>query len=135
MKLNNIIVILIVGALGYAGGRYLTPAKIVEVEKKVENTVTETKTVIVEVEKPDGSKTKTTTIDQSKTKTKEATNETNTTPKSDGITASVIAGMDVTKPGTFLYGAHVTKPFIGPIVLGVFGMTNGVVGASIGLKF
>jgi len=122
----------------FAAGRYLTPTKVetkivtVEVEKKHEETKTKTTTV----KKPDGTTTTTTESD-----TKVDTNTT-TNSKSDTIVEhkvgtlniSALAGADVTIP-RLVYGLSVTKSIIGPVTIGLWGLSNKTVGGSIGFQF
>lgn len=62
-------------------------------------------------------------------------NKTVTQPRNNILNVSALAGndfKDVFKP---IYGVSVNKEFIGPITLGVFGMTNSVIGLSVGVNF
>lgn len=56
--------------------------------------------------------------------------------RANRMNVSVLAGIDfssaVPKP---TYGVSINKEFIGPITVGVFGLTNGTIGASIGVNF
>lgn len=54
--------------------------------------------------------------------------------KQSKLNLSVLGGIDI-RSRTPVYGASITKQFLGPITLGVFGLTNGTVGASIGIDF
>lgn len=133
-------------AIAFAVGRYTTPAivrietKTVEVEKKVVDTnktvhkVTETK------ENKDGSKT-TTVVEDSNTEKKEADSKTevenSVTVKSrdSRYVLSVLGGyngFDFTHP---IIGGEASTSIIGPIRAGVFGLSNGTYGLSVGLDF
>jgi hypothetical protein len=146
--LKKIGVGLIVAALFFALGRYTSPSKVivqtktvtveVEKEKQEQNIKTQTTETI----KPDGTKVISSTTDTS-TQTNIDTNiNTNssttkeTTYAKDGITLSALAGLDVTNPTRgLIYGASISRPLLGPITTGLWGMTNGTFGVSIGLKF
>lgn len=145
---TKVIIIVLALATSFAAGRFLIPQKIVtqtktvtvEVEKEKQDTNTHTETVDKIL--PDGTKTITTVTDTSTKTTTTESNSTKTDTKSettyakDGVTISALAGIDVTNPAKgFVYGASISKPILGPISFGAFGLTNGTVGVSLGLKF
>lgn len=137
-------------ATAFAAGRFTVPEKTkivtqtVEVEKKnqdIKQKVNKTtKTVIVK--NKDGSETitKTTNLnqntdDQSKTTIDQSTDKSSETVRGDSkVTISALAGYDF-KSGGLAYGASVSKPVIGPITIGIFGLTNETFGCSVGLTF
>ncbi len=147
-------------AASFAAGRYTLPekvrieTKIVEVEKKTEKTKTDLdrdkhkETKVTETTNPDGTKTTTTTtVEDTKTEKKTDTAKTDNTQKTDTtvkevtnalskVYISALAGipisLDSVRP---IYGASVTKPVIGPITIGVWGLTLPAVGLSVGLSF
>ena len=141
MTRNQYIIVGVLILLAAAAGRYLTPEKIVtktitvEVEKKQEKT----NTVVVKVTKPDGTITETTNTNT------ESTTTTNTNTKTDTIivqgkksplNVSALAGINVTNPaGGIIFGGHVSKQILGPVNIGVFGLSNGTAGLSVGLQF
>lgn len=155
---TKVIISVVVVAGAFASGRYLTPEKIkievktVEVEKKVKDTSTDTNqnkkkdTKIVETKKPNGeivtetTITETTVIDKKKEEQetiakidkKDSTSE--TTKGDSKVTINALGGFDF-RTGLPVYGASVTKPVAGPLTLGVFGLSNTTVGASLGLQF
>lgn len=110
-----------------------------------------TRTTIVEETLPDGTKRKTTTVDSktdtdkstkkdvdTKTETvkTDTTTETETrTKSSDHLSLSLIGAVDITNPNGIIYGGHVQKNLLGPVTIGVFGLSNGVAGCSVGLTF
>jgi hypothetical protein len=155
---NKIIlaVILLLGA--FAAGRWLAPTKVVteiktvEVEKKTEATDTSKekikKTTTTVTERPDGTKeTKTTVTEDIKSdkKTKETDESSRTKDESktvertgDKVTISLLGGIrlgEIADSGAIVYGASITKPILGPLTVGIFGLTNGVVGCSVGITF
>jgi hypothetical protein len=145
-------------AAAFATGYYAAPYKIkteiktVEVEKKTDTTQADTeahrKTVKVEKTKPDGSKTVTTTtttdvdkhVDSMDTDTVSKTTDKSkeVTKSNQPLTVSVLSGVNLTNglgPATVVYGGAVTKAVLGPITIGVFGLSSGTYGASVGLQF
>lgn len=155
---NKIYIFIGYTLLVFASGRYTIPEKVVtktvtvEVEKKSDDMDVDTKndthnqvTTITDV-KPDGEKitTTTTTHDISSDVNKDDKKITDnnksdenmkeTTHASDKITLSAIGGLDLR---TFqpIYGASLTKPVLGPLTLGLFGLSNGSCGLSVGVTF
>lgn len=138
--------------------------EIVTVEKKVVDTEElkrieldrnkKLRTIITEITRPDGTKEKTTrhvettttnkkTDIDKKTKeetTKEVTQIEKSITENDraSVTISALAGVDVLNLDMsalkFVYGGHIQKSIIGPVQLGVFGLTNGTCGLSLGLS-
>lgn len=92
--------------------------------------------VTVVTEEPGGKKTTTVTED-TKTKTvKDSTKSKEVTvaaTKKNNI--SLLIGYDVRVNSGMSYGASLTHQIEGPISVGVFGLTSGMVGVSIGLEF
>lgn len=146
----------VVGALTcIAIGRYTVPIRtvtktqIVYQDKKTEDTTVKkddhSKTTIVAVEKPDGTKTTTTTItDDDKTdsnsKSTDTTNETETQTKtvtagSDKVTILALGATNLNNPTSIDYGLSVSKQVLGPITIGVFGFQSSKVGIGLGLTF
>lgn len=151
---------LLLGALAlltsFALGRFSTPetvkveTKTVQVDSKVDNTSTNQDkhqdTTTTTTKAPDGTVvTKTETVVD--TNTHRQTRDTDTTDtstdtskevtrSSSKLSISVLAGVNVTSPGaTPVYGGSITRGLIGPLTVGLFGLSNGVVGASVGLTF
>lgn len=142
----------------YGFGRWSAPEKVkteiktIEVVKvvKVKDTSSRKeihkKTVVTEKVYPDGTKETTTTITEdteaTKTGSETGTSETETesstvkesTKSSQKVTVSGLYGVSFTG-GTPAVGVSLTKPFFGPITPGVFYLTPGVLGVSLGLTF
>lgn len=148
MTKRKIIGLVLFGATAFAFGRYMTPEKIVEVERKDKITQKDTdknttkNTTQEEVRKPDGTvtiitKTEETTNTSRSTNIKEHEEKEKTTDYGrNRVTLLATAGIDVTNlSGGYVYGGSVSKPMLGPIVLGVWGMSNGLAGVSAGLQF
>lgn len=125
----------------FAIGRFSSPTKIkteiktVEVEKIV--TVVEHKTITIR-EKPDGTK-ETVIVSDTNTDSKSNSKGTDTTKEvtgsKDKLTISGLIGMNYTAIGAPIYGLSVSKNLLGPIRVGLFGMTDKVAGISLGLDF
>ena len=84
---------------------------------------------IVRTKKP-GGETKTVVTEEINSNTKTITKP---PPK---LNVSALAGIDTAtsllKP---IYGISISKEFMGPITVGAYGLTNGVVGLSVGVNF
>lgn len=140
MTRNHYIIVAVLLAAAFAGGRFLSPEKIVTktVTVEVEKTNTKQDSVVIKVTKPDGTITETTTT---KTETETITNtnnktETITQNKKSSLNVNALAGINVTNPsGGIVFGAHVSKQLLGPISIGLFGLSNGTAGVSVGLQF
>lgn len=160
MTTKTKLIIAVVALLAaYAFGRFsaptkvITETKIVEVEKKTDKTKSDTKkevhrtTTTTETIKPDGTKTVTTVVkeDSNSDSKKNSSSTDNTTKSSDTIkevirdtskvTVSALAGVNITSLSIPVYGASLTKPILGPIAIGIWGLTNSVGGVSLGLTF
>jgi hypothetical protein len=124
--------------------RFVSPTKI-KVETKtvtveVASKETQSHSETVEEVKPDGTKKTTTVVDTNSTytKNKDTNSETSKTEEynKDSVTIQVLAGLDILHPTNGLvYGASISKPLIGPLIFGAWGLTNGTAGVSVGLKF
>jgi len=141
----------------FAAGRYLTPEKIqivtqtVTAEKKTDVTNTDDKkntvTVVHEVRSPNGivDTTTTTTVSDKRDTSSRSTDsksestmvDKTITTSSSKVTVSALAGAKIVDPGVnpLVYGVSLTKPILGPITVGVWGLSNSTIGASIGLTF
>lgn len=148
----------------FALGRYTVPTKTKieketsETSKNVENKQTETdrdkhkQTVVIERVLPDGSRiieTHTTedTSTNRKTDSSSSTETAKTSKESKEVTRegskvniSILAGTDLKfafppTTSTVIYGGHISKDFLGPISIGVWGLSNGTGGFSLGLSF
>lgn len=148
----KIIIVVVALATSYAAGRWSAPEKVkivtqtVEVEKKTnDKTVDKDQKVTVIVNtKPNGEKTET-TITENKTKDDVKTTDTHTTTKSDDkevtksqsrLNLSVLGGVDARGPQVSpVFGGHVSKEVLGPVSVGLWGLSNGSAGVSLGLTF
>lgn len=139
----------------FAFGRWSAPDKIktitqtVTVERKTDDQTKKEqdhkKYTVVERTTPDGTKTKTTTItdDRGITSTDKSADNIDTTQtkskevdkSSSKLTMQFLAGMAVSAPGVPIYGLSVSRPILGPITVGIFGLSDKTAGLSIGLTF
>jgi hypothetical protein len=138
--------------------------QIVTVETKTEDKKQDTKSeldrekhkkiVTTEITKPDGTKESTTTTTEdtstkqdreSDTTTHDAeqltqtVKETKTIERGQGrLSISALVGPSISFSsgvGPLNYGAHIQRNLIGPITVGIWGISSGIGGASIGLTF
>lgn len=144
----------------FAFGRYSVPervkieTKIVEVEKKTSDKNSEAErnkkktTETKETVKPDGTRETTTkTTEETEVSKKNNEHSTDETSKNSESSKEVISGQSKTSlnvlagvkandiTGGLIYGVSVTKPILGPISIGIWGLTNSTIGASVGLLF
>lgn len=145
--------------LSFAVGRYTTPTKTstkvetVEVEKKSSQVDSDSnvnkhkESTTKEVTRPDGTKETTTTTVEDTTRDKKTSQSSSDERSSDqtsekevvrlggGVNISVMVGALVTDAfRSPTYGASFSKELLGPITGGVWFLTNGTVGASLGLN-
>lgn len=107
-----------------------TDTKIVTVE-----VVKKKKTKTVVTKKPDGTtRTETTVTDVTDTKQK-VKDTVVAAPVSKKTSINALAGLDTTHNFTPVYGLSVTREVLGPVTVGAFGLTNGIVGVSFGVSF
>lgn len=109
--------------------------------------------VTTEVVRPDGTRetttrlvedTKSTRSRDSATDSREESHTASTEKSSETIeygrnklSLSVLAGAPISfssGPGSMIYGGHISRNFLGPITIGVWGLSNGTGGFSLGLS-
>lgn len=152
---TKIIVAVVALAASFAGGYYLAPVKvktetkIVEVEKKSKTTSSNKnkKKITVKITRPDGTKEETTTVETGESKNSSSTQESNkseeskkeVTKSSSRLNISALAGAQVNLgipvTATPVFGAHISKDIIGPVSIGVWGLSDVTFGVSVGLTF
>ena len=158
---SKIIISFVALLVAFAFGRWSAPEKIkevtktVEVEKKLtqeekdkqQNTHKKTKTVVVK--NKDGSETTTTETSEdtdindkvnkviADDKSKSTTQEKEITKSSSKTTLSAMYGLkfNFTQPTLPIYGGSISREVLGPISIGLWGLSNGEGGASVGLSF
>jgi hypothetical protein len=140
------IIISIVSLLtAFAAGRYSVQQPTIKLTSDTKTSTTQDqekqehkKITIVKI--PNGTTT-TTITDDTTTNTQEQQQETShvtetiTPPKTNTLSINALAATSIHAPGTMIYGASIQKQFLGPINTGLFGLTNGTVGVTIGLSF
>lgn len=149
--MRNVYILLGSVVLAFSIGRYSVRSpevhdiKSIQTDtKKDENRDTHRDTTITTIKTPDGTvKTVKTITEISDIETKTDTNQTRLSshdsipPKTGTINISGLVGNDFSKSWSLtpIYGISVTKEFLGPVTLGGYGLTNGIIGLSIGLNF
>lgn len=141
MKLSKIVAMcLLAFVVGGAVGTYLTPAG--TKTKESAQTTTDKKTTKKQkkkkvTEKPDGTKITEETVTESTGETETVKTETKEKIETKGPKTSVqvLAGFDLQKTPTPVYGVAAQRELIGPISVGAFGLTNGTVGVTLGVSF
>jgi carbohydrate-binding DOMON domain-containing protein len=143
MNKNYIIATIVLVVAAYFGGRLTGPER-VKIEKQIVTVEVEKTKVTTITKNKDGT---TTTVTETKTHTDtKKSSETDTTQtehdtkdivnRSSLTTISLLGGINATRPQDgFVYGLQVTKPILGPIVIGVWGLTDKTIGANVGLQF
>lgn len=132
-------------AIAFASGRYSVSQPEVrtsnqDTKKETINENKETKKKTVIVKNKDGSETTTITED-TKDKRRDSTidkskSSSEVIPQKVGtLSVAALLGVDSQSEWKRVYGASVSKQFIGPISVGLFGLTNGTVGCTVGLNF
>ena len=155
----KVIIGVIAVVTAYAFGRWSAPEKIVEVTKTVEverkdSTVQKEsdrnrrkETTKTEVTRPDGTVEKTentveTTDTHSETDKRNTTDTTKNTETlkevtvgSAKVTIGALGAARFSGSSPVTYGLFVSRPILGPITVGVFGLADGTIGGMLGLTF
>lgn len=117
-------------AVSYSVGRYLQPEKVVV--KEVEVIKRDVKTVVKTIKQPDGTIIRERTTED-KTQTNKS-NETVVTNQGSKVRINAIAGWSFEHKKE-IYGLMVQKDILGPISVGVFGMSDKTIGVTVGISF
>lgn len=147
MNLKTKVIIIIVGlAATFAAGRYSVSSvdtkskEVVKTDTQKDTTQDTKKTTTIE-KTPDG-KEITTIQEETVTNTHKSTDKVDQSSTSvvaqprKTLNISGLAAMDFSGHiPTPVYGASISKEILGPITIGAIGLTNGVIGVSIGLDF
>lgn len=145
MTRTKVIVVIVGLATSFAVGRYSatrisSSETTTEIKKDTEKqTNTDTHKVTVIEKKPDGTE-KTVVTEDTKTESKKVGSTTTNSDtvivnKHSIINISALASLDMDDGFTPVYGVSFNKEFIGPVTVGAFAMTNGILGISLGLNF
>ena len=138
-KVKSLIACMIV-LTAFAAGRYTGPKPATttsETEIKDDSTI-KTHTTVVITKAPDGTVKTTETTDQ--TENKDVTqNKTTVAVAAIKTTKTNISALTALVPenGSRIprYGVSVSREIIGPVTAGIFGLSSGIVGVSIGINF
>jgi hypothetical protein len=130
-------------AIGYSLGRYAGGGSTkTTTETKTDETVKtdeHQRETITQKKSTDGTVTTVTVIDTVKdqliNKDSDTQSQTVTTKPEPKINLSALVSASIHDPAIPAYGISVSKEFIGPITIGAFGLTSGIVGLSIGINF
>lgn len=148
MTLKNKLILAILGlSLAFVAGRYTNQvtetshSQVTSNEDKNVQKDTHDKVITTITEKPDGEKQTTITetkdvisVTQDDKHSVSVVDTSKITGSSPKTTVSALAAIDIhTKLPT--YGASISHELIGPISVGVFGLTSGVAGVSLGITF
>lgn len=156
MNKKMIISVVVIALVSFAAGRYTAKSKEIKETNKKEDITKNTekttnkhkKTKTVVITNPDGSKKEVTIIDEN---TKSDTNK-NENIKKDTSTKTTteygskntlrfggLAGVNLSQGAQGfsqpIYGGYISRQLLGPVEIGAFGLSNGIVGTSIGLSF
>lgn len=124
--MKRTIAILLAGiVIGIIGTRYLSKPIITLETQYKDRIITVTKTIT----KPDG------TIEQDTTKTENRTGSSTRAEKPPAWHISAGAGVHALDFQAPIYKVEVSKDILGPVAVGVWGLSNGTVGLSIGFSF
>lgn len=135
----------------FAVGRWSAPervkveTKVVEVEKKDSSSAQagdkDTETHIIE--HPDGTKETIITTHENWQKNHSSTDDTSVssdaskevTARKSLVTISALGGAEASNNFPLVYGVSVTKSILGPVTVGIWGLSDKTFGASLGLTF
>lgn len=106
--------------------------------EKDKNTHKETE--ITKIKDKDGKETTVTKIVEDSNSTSKKNTETiaktdTVVKEASTLNISLMGGVDLNDGRKEVYGAIITKQVWGPTTLGIFGLSNGIVGATVGLNF
>lgn len=141
MKLSKrpITVICILCIMVFALGYYVAERRCGKSDTSkvvVDSTTTKKETKVKVIKAPDGTETTETTVtDEVKDVTSVKERVLESKASSSQIHIQALAGIDTTDNFTPVYGAAISKDLIGPVSVGVFGLTNGVYGVTLGVSF
>ena len=139
-KKTKVIIVCTTLILTFVAGRYSVTYDVKESTKKVNTNEVSKKEnkeeTIVEIERPDGTKEKTTiiTYNREETAKTDKTTEATIDKKSNAGRVTVNALVGYQFSNSLVYGGQISTKLIGPTEIGVFGLTSGVVGVTLGLR-
>jgi hypothetical protein len=128
----NYKIVFIIAAVGFIGGWQAASQRCSNTTAKTTTEETShTKTITKTVKQPDGTITIISTIDE---RAKSNTVASLPVPRKK-TNVSVLMSNDFSARFKPVYGISVQRELLGPITVGVFGLTNSTVGVSIGINF
>lgn len=140
-----VIIISVLLLVSFAAGRYSVsnPTVKTEVTKNTEEAVKTNKVThkVTTITKDPSGKDITTITEDTASNTDKVIDSTTTEKqtivpaKRNSVNVSALASVNFTRSSMPVYGASVSKEIIGPITVGVFGLTDSTIGVSIGLNF
>lgn len=127
---------LVIAASSFLAGHYLATngvSKSITTEQEDTTKITDKNKKVVEVIAPDGTRTITTEENSRTVLEKEKIKQ--VVLKRDTLNVSVLAGVDSLNSFKPIYGLSVSKQFVGPVTIGLFGFTDSRIGVSLGVNF
>lgn len=123
-------------ATGYATGKTHAASSTVEDTTKFASDAKTVKksTAVAVTKSPDGTVKTVTTTTETTGDTKTTSAESKTVPAKKTF-IQALAGVDLSRSFTPTYGIAVSREVLGPITLGAYGLTSGVVGVTVGVSF
>lgn len=151
MNKEAIFIIAALIILSFAFGRYSAPEKIkietktvtVEIEKVKTDENTDNSKTVTEIIRPDHTIIKRTRYDKKTDKTtqtitedRKEVQESKEITKGSKVTIAALGSLNLTHlTSGITYGASISKAILGPITLGLWGLTDSTIGVSCGLEF
>jgi len=129
--------VLVVLRVAFATGRYSVTANTDKTAtKQVDDKKTHTQTTTTTTKSPTGEiKTVITTDTVSVVNKKKDIVKAAPAPKQPITNVSLLVAYDFSRPSGLIYGISATKEIAGPITAGVYGLSNGTLGVSVGMNF
>lgn len=135
---SKIVIAIALLVVAFVGGRYSVPKSVTTTKTEEDNLHKHTKTTIVDVTNPDGSKTHTITKDTDLNSDKKTMDSKETVSAGKKTNISVLASSKtpfIHPIQEIDYGVMVTRNVLGPISVGVFGFKTGALGVAAGISF
>ncbi len=132
----QIITLLAVATVAYAAGLHNTPKSIESSKEEEVKRETNTHEVVETVQLTSGEIHTTKTTDRSSTTDKTKKEDKRVVSQASKINISALVAKNLrNNDEPILYGVSVSKEVAGPITAGIFGLSNGTVGLSLGINF
>lgn len=122
---------LLIIVVSFAAGRYSVRQPDTTSHTDVEKQTEEHKVTIIE-ETPQGKKT---TITEDKNTQLEKKTDKEVKAVKASLNVSALGGVDGMNNFKPVFGVSVSKELIGPVTMGLWGITNGTIGVSLGVNF